>query len=54
MARIIDCPCGRMGRGEEEKESFRPARKHVDEDRPELTRSGAVLRARVAPDARDA
>ena len=53
MARIIDCPCGHILRGASDGELFRLARKHVDEDHPEMKRTDDEVRARVAADARD-
>lgn len=54
MARCIDCPCGHVLRGADDEELFHLARKHVDEDHPEMKRTDAEVRARVAADARDA
>lgn len=54
MARCIDCPCGHVLQGADDQESFRLARKHVDEDHPEMKRTDEEVRARVAADARDA
>ena len=53
MARIIDCPCGHVLRGRDDDELFLLARKHVDQDHPEMKRTDDELRARVSADARD-
>jgi hypothetical protein len=53
MARVIDCPCGHILRGDDDEELFRLARKHVDEDHPEMERTDEEVRARVAADARN-
>jgi hypothetical protein len=52
--RAIECPCGHRLEGADEEELFRLAREHVDRDHPELRRTDAELRARVAADAHDA
>jgi len=54
MARIIDCPCGHVLRVADDGALFTLARKHVDEDHPEMKRTDEEVRARVAADARDA
>ena len=54
MARIIDCPARHVLRGADDKEMFRFARKHVDDDHPEMKRTDEEVQARVAADARDA
>ena len=54
MARCIDCPCGHLLRGADDEELFRLARNHVDSEHPEMGRTDAELRARIAADARDA
>jgi hypothetical protein len=53
MARIIDCPCGRVLTGADNKQLFQLARKHVDEDHPEMTRTDEELWQRINADARD-
>ncbi len=53
MARIIDCPCGHVLRGADDAELFHLARKHVDEDHPEMKRTDDEIRRRVSADARD-
>lgn len=53
MARCIDCPCGHLLRGVDDEELFRLARKHVDENHPEMKRTDEEIRARVSADARD-
>jgi hypothetical protein len=40
--------------GADDEELFRLARKHVDEDHPEMKRTDDELRVRVSADARDA
>jgi hypothetical protein len=52
--RLIDCPCGHTLRGANDDELFRLAREHVDRDHPELQRTDADLRQRIAADAYDA
>ncbi|HZP58258.1 MAG TPA: hypothetical protein VFC53_12015 [Dehalococcoidia bacterium] len=54
MARCIDCPCGHRLTATDDEALFRLARQHVDRDHPEMTRSDAELRARIAADAREA
>jgi hypothetical protein len=51
--RAIDCPCGHRLERADDEELFRLAREHVDNDHPEMQRSDAELRARVAADAYD-
>jgi hypothetical protein len=53
MARVIDRPCGRVLRAADNEELSRLARKHVDEDHPDMQRTDDEPRARVAADARD-
>ena len=53
MARVIDCPCGHILQGQGDEELFQLARKHVDEDHPEMERTDDEVRGRVAADARD-
>lgn len=54
MARIIDCPCGHVLKGEDENELFRLARQHVDQDHPAMERTDGQIWERVRADARDA
>ena len=49
--RAIDCPCGHRLEGADDEELFRLAREHVDNDHPEMQRTDAELRERVAADA---
>jgi hypothetical protein len=51
--RAIDCPCGHNLQGADDDELFRLAREHVDRDHPELQRTDAELRLRIATDAYD-
>jgi hypothetical protein len=51
--KAIDCPCGHRLEGADDDELFRLAREHVDRDHPELERSDAQLRERIANDAYD-
>ncbi len=51
--RAIDCPCGHHLEGEDDEELFRLAREHVDRDHPEMQRTDAQLRERIAADAYD-
>ena len=48
MARVIDCPCGHILQGQGDEELFQLARKHVDEDHPEMERTDDEVRGRVA------
>jgi MFS family permease len=52
--RAIDCPCGHHLKGADDAELFRLAREHVDRDHPEMQRTDAELRQRIAADAYDA
>ena len=52
--RAIDCPCGHRLEGADDEELVRLARGHVEEHHPDMERSDAELRARVAADAYDA
>ena len=54
MARCIDCPCGHVLQATDDEELFQRARKHVDDDHPEMKRTDEEVQARVAADARDA
>ena len=54
MPRIIDGPSGHVRRGTDDAELFKLARKHVDEDHPEMKRTDDQVRQRVSADARDA
>ena len=51
--RAIECPCGHRLEGQDDEELFRLAREHVDRDHPEMERSDAQLRERIAADAYD-
>ena len=51
--RAIECPCGHHLEGADDEELFRLAREHVDSEHPELQRTDAQLRERVAADAYD-
>ena len=51
--RAIDCPCGHHLEGTHDDELSREAREHVDRDHPEMERSDADIRARVAADGYD-
>jgi rhodanese-related sulfurtransferase/predicted small metal-binding protein len=52
--RAIEFPCGHHLEGSDDDELFRLAREHVDRDHPEMNRSDAQLRERIASDAYDA
>jgi predicted small metal-binding protein len=52
--RAINCPCGHHIEAGDDEELFRLAREHVDRDHPEMERSDAQIRERVAADAYDA
>jgi predicted small metal-binding protein len=49
--RAIDCPCGHHVEAADDEELFRLCREHVDADHPEMQRSDAQIRERVAADA---
>jgi predicted small metal-binding protein len=49
--RAIDCPCGHHFKAADDEELFRLCREHVDADHPEMQRSDAQIRERVAADA---
>jgi predicted small metal-binding protein len=49
--RAIDCPCGHRFEAADDEELFRLCREHVDADHPEMQRSDAQIRERVAADA---
>jgi MFS family permease len=51
--RAIECPCGHHLEGADDEELFRRAREHVDRDHPEMQRTDAQLRERIAADAYD-
>jgi hypothetical protein len=48
--RGIDRPCGHRLQGADD-ELFRLAREHIDRDRPEMQRTDAQVRERIAADA---
>ena len=52
--RAIECPCGHHLEGVDDDELFRLAREHIDRDHPEMQRSDAQVRERIAADAYDA
>ena len=47
----IDCPCGHHFEAADDEALFRLCREHVDADHPEMQRSDAQIRERVAADA---
>jgi predicted small metal-binding protein len=49
--RAIDCPCGHHFEAADDEELFRLCREHVDADHPEMQRTDAQIRERVAADA---
>jgi hypothetical protein len=51
--RAIDCPCGDHFQADPDEELFRVCREHVDRDHPEMERTDAQIRDRVAGDAYD-
>ena len=51
--RAIDCPCGHRLEGADDEALVRLAREHIERDHPEMERSDAELRRRVAADAYD-
>jgi predicted small metal-binding protein len=53
VMRAIECPCGHHLEGADDDELFRLAREHVDRDHPEMQRTDAQLRERIAADAYD-
>jgi hypothetical protein len=52
--RAIDCPCGHHLEGADDEALFRLAREHIAQEHPELDRTDAQIRERVAADAYDA
>ena len=52
--RAIDFPCGHRLEGADDEELFRLAREHIAQEHPELDRTDAQIRERVAADAYDA
>jgi predicted small metal-binding protein len=52
--RAIECPCGHHLEAADDDELFRLCREHVDREHPEMQRSDAQIRERVAADAYDA
>jgi predicted small metal-binding protein len=52
--RAIECPCGHHLEAADDEELFRLAREHVDRDHPEMRRTDAQIRERIAADAYDA
>src|SRR5919197_5546512 len=51
--RAIECPCSHHLDGADDEELFQLAREHVDRDHPEMQRTDAQLRERIAADAYD-
>jgi rhodanese-related sulfurtransferase len=51
--RAIDCPCGHHLEAADDEELFRLCRDHVEREHPEMQRTDAQIRARVAADAHD-
>jgi predicted small metal-binding protein len=51
--RAIDCPCGHHFQADTDQELLRVCREHVDRDHPQMERTGAQIRDRVAADAYD-
>jgi hypothetical protein len=51
--RAIDCPCGHRLVGADDEELFALARRHIDEEHPEMDRTDEQVRERVAADAYD-
>jgi hypothetical protein len=51
--RAIDCPCGHHLEAADDDALFQAARGHIDSDHPEMERSDAQIRERVAADAYD-
>lgn len=49
--RAVDCPCGHRLEGKDDEQLFRAARAHVDDGHPEMERTDAQIRERVAADA---
>lgn len=52
--RAIECPCGHHFEASDDEELFRLCRGHVDREHPEMQRTDAQIRERVAVDAYDA
>src|SRR4051812_29035504 len=53
VMRAIDCPCGHRLEGADDEELFVLARKHIDEEHPEMRRTDEQIRERVRTDAYD-
>jgi predicted small metal-binding protein len=51
--RAIDCPCGHHFEAADDEELFRICREHADREHPEMRRTDAQIRERVAADAYD-
>ena len=51
--RAIECPCGHHLEAADDEELFSLAREHVDREHPEMQRTDAQIRERVAADAYD-
>jgi rhodanese-related sulfurtransferase/predicted small metal-binding protein len=51
--RGIECPCGHHFEAADDDELFRLCREHVDREHPEMQRTDAQIRERVAGDAYD-
>jgi len=52
--RAIECPCGHHLEAADDDELFRRCREHVHREHPEMQRTDAQIRERVAADAYDA
>jgi predicted small metal-binding protein len=53
VMRAIECPCGHHAEGADDDELFRLAREHIISDHPDMQRTDADLRDRIAADAYD-
>ena len=49
--RAIDCPCGHHFQATDDEELFSLCREHVDRAHPDMQRTDARLRERIAADA---
>ena len=51
--RAIDCPCGHHLQAVDDEELFRLRREHINGEHPEMQRTDAQIRERIAADAYD-
>ena len=53
MSRIVDCPCGRQLRAEDDQGLFRAAREHIAQHHPQMERTDEEVWAIIRERARD-